>query len=367
MIDASIKKRIETAISKTGFLLEKYISDILENDGWSVINNRYYIDSITNTPRELDILAYKRRRYEDILHIITLLISCKKSENHDWVFLTKPIRNRDIDLIPMTIYTNSEIIEATDYRKQLRDLIQDKFECDSPFFEIFGIENNVFAIQEIEKDKPQNEKAIYSSFDSLLKAANFEMKSLPTRKTKTVLYTFNLITVFEGSMYEVNSENDTLDTNEVENIKYINRFIINNNESFYRLQFCKKEYFTELLKCYDQYFNAEHTLFRSVIDDYYTNCLENEKYLHAFKRKIDPEIKSIVKFHLKDIEKQPPLDYWYRNTDNTMGISLPYGKYTDDEIKSLNTKEWLINAISRIFHRYFRYQGTVEFTEEILF
>jgi hypothetical protein len=126
VINKNDKKRVETAISKTGFLLEKSVSDILENDGWTVINNRYYIDSITNSPRELDILAYKARSHQDIYHYFTLLINCKKSEGRDWVFLTKPIqKNMNIDLIPMTIYTNSETIEATDYRGQLRVLIKE--------------------------------------------------------------------------------------------------------------------------------------------------------------------------------------------------------------------------------------------------
>jgi lipopolysaccharide export LptBFGC system permease protein LptF len=143
VININDKKRIETAISKTGFLLEKYVSDILENTGWTVINNRYYIDSITNTPRELDILAYRAKSYQDIYHYFTLLISCKKSEGRDWVFLTKPIQNRNIDLIPMTIHTNSEIIETTDYREQLRDLIKDNFEANT-IFPIFSALKTMF-------------------------------------------------------------------------------------------------------------------------------------------------------------------------------------------------------------------------------
>jgi hypothetical protein len=361
------KKRIEKAISKTGFLFEKYIADILENGGWTVINNRYYIDSITNSPRELDILAYRVRSHQNIYHYFTLLISCKKSEGRDWVFLTKPIQNGNIDLIPMTIYTNSEIIKATDYRGQLIGLIKDNFETKTPFCEIFGIENNVFAFQEIENDKPKNDSAIFSSIDSLLKAVNFEIKSLSTRRKDMVLYTFNLLTVLDGNMYEANFESNIVDVKEVKNVKYINRFIIDNNESFYRLQFCRREYLNELLNSYNDYFKIEHSLFCSLIDDYYANCLENENYLYAFKEKIDFDIKSLLKIYLDDIDNQTQLGYGYNKVDDKMVVYLPYGRYKDEQINSLNAKKWLIRGVSAIFNKYFRYQCPIEFTGELMF
>jgi hypothetical protein len=70
---------------------------------------------------------------------------------------------------------------------------------------------------------------------------------------------------------------------------------------------------------------------------------------------------------LNNIENQLRLDYWYRKTDNTIEISLPYGKYTNDEISSLNTNNRLILETQAIFYRYFHYQGTVKFTEEMPF
>lgn len=356
--------KIKTAIEKTGFLLEKHVSDILENDGWNVINNRYYIDSITNTPRELDILAYRAKRYKNIYHYFTLLISCKKSDTNDWVFLTKPIQNRDIDLIPMAIYTNSEILDTINYRVQLRDTIKDNYETDTPFCDVFGIENNVFAFQAIENDRPKNDKAIFGSIDSLLKAVNFEIKSLVKRKKDTVLYTFYLLTVLDGNMYESNLENDRITIKEIKDINYINRFIIDNKESFYRLQFSKKEYFTELLDCYDQYFKTEHALFRSAIDDYYANCLENKNYLYAFKEKIDFEIKNLLKFYLDDIQDQPQLDFCYNSDKKKMTIFLPWGKYKDAGINFVNTKKCLMEKVLAIFHKYFRYTGLIEFVEE---
>ncbi len=46
-------------LEKTGFGLEYTVSSILENDGWTVINNKYYIDDVQGSAREIDIIAYK--------------------------------------------------------------------------------------------------------------------------------------------------------------------------------------------------------------------------------------------------------------------------------------------------------------------
>lgn len=52
------KDKIINAISKTGFILEDKIKQILEKSGWSVITNRYYIDDQKGTEGEIDNLPY---------------------------------------------------------------------------------------------------------------------------------------------------------------------------------------------------------------------------------------------------------------------------------------------------------------------
>jgi predicted RNA binding protein YcfA (HicA-like mRNA interferase family) len=42
-------KEIERGIEKTGFRLEFDISNILEDNGWTVINNKYYVDDLQST------------------------------------------------------------------------------------------------------------------------------------------------------------------------------------------------------------------------------------------------------------------------------------------------------------------------------
>lgn len=105
----------EQGIKKTGFDLEFRISKILQDNNWTVINNRYYIDDHQETVREIDIIAYKASQLEDFLLLTTLVVSCKKSEENAWVLLSK---NRDaqdpnVEWKPMHVWTNNKALNFT--------------------------------------------------------------------------------------------------------------------------------------------------------------------------------------------------------------------------------------------------------------
>lgn len=93
-------------IRKTGFYLEYKVCRMLEQHKWRVISNRYYLDDVTNTDREIDIVAYKARRVEDIVFYTGLIISCKKSEENEWVFMTRDFDRSDpnINFYPCIIF-----------------------------------------------------------------------------------------------------------------------------------------------------------------------------------------------------------------------------------------------------------------------
>lgn len=82
-------EEIEKGIEKTGFRLEFDISNILEGNGWNVINNKYYVDDQQETVREIDIVAYKASRILDVYVYTALIISCKKSDKNAWALLSK--------------------------------------------------------------------------------------------------------------------------------------------------------------------------------------------------------------------------------------------------------------------------------------
>jgi hypothetical protein len=89
MIDLS---KVVAGISKSGFVLEHRVSEMLRAEKWSVINNKYYIDDVQESAREIDLIAYKTSRRADFVVFTALVISCKKSDENAWAFL---IRDRD--------------------------------------------------------------------------------------------------------------------------------------------------------------------------------------------------------------------------------------------------------------------------------
>ena len=108
----SDKKYIE-GIKSTGFGLEFTISKSLTTDKWTVINNKYYIDDVQGSAREIDILAYKVTVKNGIQIYTVLIISCQKSSENAWALLAKDKNNNDpnIDWNPVTLSSNQKILK----------------------------------------------------------------------------------------------------------------------------------------------------------------------------------------------------------------------------------------------------------------
>lgn len=73
---------IRKAILCTGFQTEIRVSQLLQNEGWFVINQAPYFDSKENDYRFIDVFALKKGG--------CLAIECKKTlKGHPWVFFTQ--------------------------------------------------------------------------------------------------------------------------------------------------------------------------------------------------------------------------------------------------------------------------------------
>ncbi len=82
---------------------------MFEKAGWGIIHNRYYMDDVILQQREIDLLAYKVDESIPNFRIVTgLIVSCKKSELYDWVFLTRkaPAMGSNINKNPIAIERN---------------------------------------------------------------------------------------------------------------------------------------------------------------------------------------------------------------------------------------------------------------------
>jgi len=81
-------KKIRDYILKTGFPSEIEIGNILRKRGWLVINQLPYIDKVEQKTRAFDVFAMKLGLLPPTIGV-SLIIECKKSEQHEWVFHTQ--------------------------------------------------------------------------------------------------------------------------------------------------------------------------------------------------------------------------------------------------------------------------------------
>lgn len=86
--------QIEKFVTASGFILEMEIGKILEDVGYRVFPNQYFLDYDENKKREVDIVASKTVNEINIVFVI----ECKQNTKNDWIFVCsnkKPSRYYD--------------------------------------------------------------------------------------------------------------------------------------------------------------------------------------------------------------------------------------------------------------------------------
>ena len=181
-------KLLESEIRKTGFVLEDQVAQVLKANNWTVISNKYYVDDVKEEVREIDLVAYKVSKIQRFDVYTTLIISCKKSESNVWAFLARDINLKDpnSDFWPLYTWSNDKALnyklaedgKAKQYHERIGKLgVTDAMKVPDV---------DVFAFQEMDKNsgKPQNDKPIFSSINSLLMAQAYELGALSTRSKR---------------------------------------------------------------------------------------------------------------------------------------------------------------------------------------
>lgn len=363
-------ERYRKNIHKTGFILEFNVSEILASHSWTIINNRYYVDDVTGNVREIDIVAYKTRDIQDITFFTTLLISCKKSEENDWVFLSKSLNKKDpnIDALPISNWSNDRILNYMLKNSDWKAGIENEIHNNSFLNDIYHVNKTIFASQEIKKNSGNvnNDKAIFNSISGLIKALHHELSSLPTRKKNKCFYNFNLLTVVDTEIYLMHfngPENTTLVNSDT--IHYLNRYIVGGEDGFYKITFCKSEKFATLLNKYNELHDWNTTYYQKLINNFYRDITKDHNKIQYQKELVKTKINSAL------------VRAYYRNKSSTFedavsqsGISysvslkcmiIDLNTIDDEVINILNGDKELNIAVSKILKEYYRYQGKFKF------
>lgn len=296
-------KKYSDGILKTGFVLENKIAQTLNSNGWTVISNKYYEDDFEDKIREIDLLAYKVSRVQDFDVYTCLIISCKQNISNIWALLCRDINLKDpnSDFWPLHYWSNKLSIKhqlsLTDKPKEYyRELIKIGVK------EVLSDPNvDIFAFQEMDSvsGSPKNDKAIYDSITSLIKAQAYEMSALPERKKAPSVYQFNLLSVVDADIIRLKFKGDEISPASTTSEHFVSRYILKKKQSFSRIRFLNASIFDKSLNDYSQLHKANSKWFDKLCNDFYIN-IENDNdrikvYIDEFRAEL--RLKFFLRFY----------------------------------------------------------------------
>lgn len=362
-------------IKKTGFGLEYSISRILMDDGWTVINNKYYIDDVQGSAREIDILAYKASVRDNIQIYTVLIISCKKSTENSWALLAKNKNEKDpnIDWYPVTIWTNHKIIKLMiDHFEWKRNYVStSQILLDN----LFLPEKHIFAFQEMNTNNgsPQNDKNIFNSIVSSMKSQNYEIESLKIRKEQDAIYNFNLVSVVDAPLMRIEYDGGEPVVKIIDSDIYVGSYIINKKETISRVHFINATVFPTHLSTYDSLHSHNVEQASIICNSFFDDCVKNELKVKLFEKDFNRKIRWVIYSLLRDLRGDNAPDYSdifvdirWDDKQSKLALSIR-GVWDDEELESFNTNVAVKDKISSSLAHYYHYTGDIYFESNVPF
>lgn len=360
--------KFEQQILKTGFALEHNVSTVLKENGWSVISNKYYVDDHEETVREIDLIAYKAIQIQHFSVYTALIISCKKNEANVWALLSRPLNKNDPNRTwhPIHAWTNDKALQfqlakegfGADYharvgKKALSALADPAFD--------------IFAFQEMSRQSgaPQNDKAIFGSITSLMKAQAYEVRALPTRKTAPCIYHFSLLSVVDAEMIRLLFEGDALSASEIESEQYLANYIIDKKQAVSRIRFLRASAFKKAISDYDKLHAFNCKVFSDYCDEFYDGVLEDwdrtKVFIEEFRKAVWWRLHwRLYKTYKKDLKKDS-IGLSWRSEHRDVAVTL---LVEDDHLTFLNNDTESKVAVAEALADIYRYKGSFLFSED---
>lgn len=357
-------------IPKTGFLLEYNVAEKFKNKNWDVITNKYYIDDISGIPREIDLLVTKTESYRGIDIKTSILISCKKSESDDFLFLTKlkDSGTTNITYYPKQ-YVGNERLKYINAKEDLDFHVFTEINILNEYRELFATSSEVFAFQQMSKSNqsPQNQKAIYSSVTSLVKALEYELGKSKSQGNKKVIHNFYLLSVCETTLFSgLVSTGNSVVVKKINYILYVNQYIVNGKEASYPMSFTT---FDNLDSCIDK-FDVLHTesskSYKSLIELFFVKILTSfqDRREYMTRHKLSYE-KLFYKFISEDdyevLQTYGDISMNYSLEENKITfVSLIFNKKVVDALKG---NDRFIVILKNWFDVNFHFDGEFDFVK----
>ena len=361
-------ENFQNEIKKTGFVLENEAAKLLKKDRWTVISNKYYVDDQEDSVREIDLVAYKVAKVHHFDVYTVLVISCKKSEQDAWAMLSRPINLKDpnSDWWPLHAWSNDKAVQfqlnQTGAAKRYHESLV--AQGVSNVLDIPDVE--VFAFQEMDKKsgKAHNDKNIFNSVTSLIKAQAYELSALPTRKKNPSIYQFNLVSIADTEIIRLMFHRGSIKATEVDSEHYLARYIVRKREIFSRIRFVRSSAFEGSLADYTKLFNQNCNWFDGQLIEFYRDVEKSSEKMGVFGAEFARHLKWPLRWRVQkalDIEIDPkdPYFFWSKNSKCLMIVF----NFPTEVAEFLNTDTETKETIAAALKKWYRYSGLFEVSD----
>ncbi len=361
--DEEKKDRLEAEISKSGFILEYQVGEAFSNNGWTVVSNKYYIDDISRVPREIDLLVSKSTHIGEVEIVTNILISCKKSEERDWVFLSKLTKTKfeTLEIFYHKRISNQKIKHI--YDKQNIDYhVLTGLEQHGISKHFISLEYEITAFQEVLKknQKLQNQTNIYRSIESLIKAQAYELGKLDEPKSSGPISYFYLLNVTDTNMYlGTFSEGGRLSFEEKESINYKNHYIVNGDEGEFNISFITPGRLDKSIQYYNKLHESKAQIVFKEVDAFYFKLLIDSNARSEFNKIINNDFQKVIEFYLddKDLEYFHHVGAFMKYDPDTNAIIIQSEVFNDELIKQLKQSSSFRRRIRNWFKQNYKFEG----------
>lgn len=360
---------IPAALAKTGFILEHQVAQKFRDAGWSTIGGRYYADDVDGRARELDLVAYRTGKTKDLNVVTAVLVSCKKDSETTWAFLTKdkPKHDPNFDWDPVHYWTDVEPLKTYLANDPWKEGYIKKL---GKIYEPFKATKDIFAFQQIASNSvvPRNDRAIFDSIVSLMKALDHEVGIVPARaKGRKRIYVFSLLSVVDAPMVEVNYSNKSPRAAEVARITHLARYMVRKRDLSALINFVRSDKLAETIKSLSLLADANTKQMAVLAEEAYSAVERSTSVRSYFSNKLTPRLAWRIERALKTAGIKPSkiseVGLEFRDGALNLLIEDTYGK----ELAILNADKSLMTDTAKILKELAKYEGKFVFESDFPF
>lgn len=347
------------------------VTRMLEASGWTVDHNRYYLSDQSDVFSALDIVAVKSESvgwcdYETEVNTV-LLISCKKPNNYAWGLLTRDKHSDDVDVkwVGTSFWTNTSYFRYQmdtqvinhDY---LADLAKSKLQGSTVL-----ADKQIFALQEIDEDSgtQNDERRIAESIHELVRARRYEMSILQDQTKHDTVFNFNLISVVDTKLLEINLMDKALDIRELREAGYVGKFVLDSGETAAGITFVEAKHFQECLDRYNKIHAANCAYVKRKDQGFYTDIVKDPKRIRYLLRVLSRRIREALhkQGYLPRVTESRDMRIWNIRWDEKYEQLVIDIESSEIRPEVLNGDLELAEMLDKVLLDILRYKGKFRF------